>query len=340
MTSLMHREIRGIPDAVDSLLSLGASDIRRAAEALRATDPCLFITVARGSSDHVATYFKYSSELLLGIPVASVGPSVASIYGRPLRLRNAACLAVSQSGRSPDIVAMARAARDAGALTLALTNDLDADLGQSVAHPLSLHAGTERSVAATKTFVTSAVAAVWLLAELAQDDDLLDAIKALPEVLHCALAQDWSPVQTAFEGRNSAFCLGRGPAYAISNECALKLKETCLIHAESYSSAEVLHGPVSIVEDGFPVLALTAADAAEPGLAQVADDLAGKGARVFATTDQVRLATPLAWPRSAHPLTDPLVLVTSFYAMVEALAVSRGIDVDAPRHLDKVTRTT
>jgi len=297
------------------------------------------VSVARGSSDHVATYFKYASELLLGLPVASVGPSVASVYGRPLRLAGSACIAISQSGKSPDIVAMARAAQGAGALALAVTNHPDSDLAHVCDHTLNIHAGPETSVAATKTFVTSAVASLWLLAEWARDDALGDAIRGLPEALHRASLADWGAVGAALDGRASLFCLGRGPAYAMACEAALKFKETCQIHAEAYSSAEVLHGPVSLVDTGFPVIALAAGDAAEAGLVQVADDLVGKGALVFATSGKVRRATALPVARTGHPLTDPLSLVVSFYGMVEAVAVARGIDPDAPRHLNKVTQT-
>ncbi|WP_417242976.1 SIS domain-containing protein [Celeribacter sp.] len=335
----MRREVLEIPVAVDRLLRMGGDDIRRAADAIRARNPDYLVSVARGSSDHVATYLKYASELLTGTPMASIGPSIASIYNRKLNLAGSVCLSVSQSGKSPDIVEMARMARDGGALSIAMTNNPDSPLAQAADQTLNLHAGPELSVAATKTFVNSTVAGIWLLAEWAQDAALLAAITALPDALTQAVQNDWPEVQSALDGRSSIFCLGRGPAYAISNEAALKFKETCQIHAESYSSAEVLHGPVSIVDSGFPVIALTSKDAAEPALAAVADTLAQKGAKVFATSDQVKDATALNVTRTGHSLTDPICLIASFYAMVEQIAVSRGINPDAPRHLKKVTET-
>ena len=335
----MRREVLEIPVAVERLLENGGDDIRRAADAIRARAPNYMISVARGSSDHVATYLKYASELLLGTPIASIGPSIASIYNRKLNLDGSVCLSVSQSGKSPDIVEMARMAREGGALAIAMTNNPDSPLAQVSDHTLNLHAGPEISVAATKTFVNSTVAGIWLLAEWAQDQALMNAILDLPGKLEKAVHADWPEARAALGGRNSIFCLGRGPAYAISNEAALKFKETCQIHAESYSSAEVLHGPVSIVDSGFPVIALTAEDAAESALAGVADELARKGAKVFATSDKVTHAAPLKVTRTGHPLTDPIALITSFYAMVERIAASRGINPDAPRHLKKVTET-
>lgn len=335
----MRREIDEIPDAVERLLTGGAADVARIAAQARDLDPSFMISVARGSSDHVCTYLKYAFEILLGLPVASVGPSVGSIYNAPLRLKDGLCLSVSQSGKSPDIVAMTRNAQRDGALTVALTNDAASPLAQASAQTLDIHAGPELSVAATKTFVTSAVAGIWLLAEWDRNDALLKAIHDLPERLEAAARINWPEVRDAIGQRQSLFTLGRGQALSVSNEAALKFKETCQLHAESYSSAEVLHGPVSIVDEGFPVLAFAAADAAERPLAEIADNIAAKGAQVFATTSLAGTAAQLDHIRTGHALTDSLSLIVSFYSMVEAFATSRGIDPDAPRHLKKVTET-
>ncbi len=341
MTSETHmrREILEIPAAIETLLTDGQAGMTSAATALAERDPAFMISVARGSSDHAATYFKYACELVAGIPVASVGPSVASIYGRSLKLRGSACIAVSQSGKSPDIVRMSDMARQQGALTIAMTNHTDSDLAKVSSHTLDLHAGAEVSVAATKTFVTSVVSAIWLLAEWQKDDALLAAIHRLPETLEKAAFADWSALGEQIVSRPSLYCLGRGPTLAISNEAALKFKETCQLHAESYSSAEVLHGPISIVDTGFPVLALCASDQAEQPVADVADEIATKGAVVFVTSDKAKRAARLQSVRTTHPLTDPISLIVSFYAMVEQVALSRGINPDEPRHLKKVTET-
>ncbi|MEV8467005.1 SIS domain-containing protein [Fluviibacterium sp. DFM31] len=341
MTSQTHmrREILEIPAIVENLLSHEQANMKAAAKVLAERDPAFLISVARGSSDHAATYFKYATELTAGVPVASVGPSIASIYEKKLKLQGAACLAISQSGKSPDIVRMADMAREAGALTFAMTNHADSDLANVSAHTLNLQAGAELSVAATKTFVTSVVSALWLLAEWQRDEALLEAIHKLPQALEKAVTMDWSALGEQIASQPSLFCLGRGTTLAMSNEAALKFKETCQLHAESYSSAEVLHGPVSIVDQGFPVIALTAADQAEQALVDVADQIADKGAMVFATSDKVQRASRLPVAATAHPLTDPISLITSFYALVEQVAVSRGVNPDEPRHLKKVTET-
>jgi len=337
--SLMRQEVLEIPVAVERLLSLGTDKIQSAAMAVRALDPPFVVTVARGSSDHVCTYLKYATELLLGVPVASVGPSVASIYGASLKLGGSLCLSVSQSGQSPDIVEMAHAARRGKALSVAITNHMESPLAAAADYALDMRAGPEISVAATKTFVTSAVAGLLLLAEWRGDDDLRKAIHNLPKVLEIATAIDWPEVREAITPDRSLFTLGRGPVWAISNEAALKFKETCQIHAESYSSAEVLHGPVSIIDEGFPVLAFAAGDAAENAVVDIADQIASKGANVFVTSSRVKNAQAIAHCRTDHALTDPISLITSFYAMVEKVATARGINPDNPRHLKKVTET-
>ena len=337
--SFMAIEVAEIPQAAARFLDLSRDAVAAAAEAIRRSDPGLFVTVARGSSDHAATYLKYAVELAAGIPVASVGPSVASIYHRPLRLAGAACIGISQSGRSPDIVEMMRTAGDGGALTIAITNFEDAPMAEVSAHCLPLRAGEERSVAATKTFVTSVLAALALLAEWRQDDRLRDAVAGLPTAFEQALALDWSPLAARLSRAQSLFVLGRGPGFAIANEIALKFKETCGLHAESYSSAEVLHGPSAIVQAHFPVFALGVDDAALPHLVATAERLAMQGADVFLTGAEAKGAVSLPSVSGLHPLVAPLVLVVGFYAFIEALARRRGRDPDTPPYLRKATET-
>lgn len=335
----MALEVAEIPAAAARFLDRTGPAVRDAAAAMRSLDPGLLVTVARGSSDHAATYLKYAVELLAGVPVASVGPSVASVYGRPLRLKGAVCIGISQSGQSPDIVEMMQAARTGGALSVAITNSANSPMGLAADHCLDLQAGVEHSVAATKTFVTSVLAGLSLLAEWKQDAALLRALDTLPQALEKALDLDWSPLAARLARASSVYVLGRGPAFAIANESALKLKETCGLHAESYSAAEVLHGPAAIVQSQFPVLALGVQDAALPHVVTTAERLAGQGADVFLTGRAAQGATLLPSVPDLHPLVAPLVLATAFYSFVEALARRRGFDPDTPPHLRKVTET-
>lgn len=335
----MRREVLEIPQAVARLFEQSATEMERAGTALKAVDPRVLVTVARGSSDHAASFIKYAVELTTGVPVASLGPSIASIYQAPLKLAGAASLSISQSGKSPDIVAMAEAVRRSGAVAVALTNTAGSPLALAADHAIDIAAGTEKSVAATKTFVNSAVAGLGVLAHWAGDKELLSALQDLPRHLEQAVACDWTTFADALDGTSSVFVLGRGPALAIANEVALKFKETCSVHAEAYSGAEVMHGPMALVGPGFPVLALAARDKAESSIIGAADALAAKGAAAFITADGARQAARLPFAATGHPLTDPLVLIASFYAFVEAFARRRGLNPDEPRNLRKVTET-
>lgn len=338
--SHMETEVAEIPQAAARFLSESRPALLAAAQALRAADPSLVVTVARGSSDHAASYLKYVVELAAGIPVASVGPSVASVYGRALRLAGSACVGISQSGQSPDIVAMMRAAVEGGALTFAITNVEGSPLAEAAAHALPLRAGVERSVAATKTFVSSCVAGLALVAEWQEDDDLRTAVAGLPEALGAALALDWSPLAKRLADATSAYVVGRGPAFAMASEAALKLKETCGLHAEAFSAAEILHGPSAIAGAHFPVLAFAVDDAARAGVVATAARLAAQGAEVFVTGADAEGAVTLPSVAGLHPLVAPLVLIVGLYGIVPDLARQRGLDPDRPAYLRKVTETT
>ncbi|WP_269932783.1 SIS domain-containing protein [Aminobacter sp. HY435] len=335
----MRREIAEIPEATTRLLEGSAKELAETGEHLKRANPRFVTTVARGSSDHAASFLKYAIELNAGLPVASIGPSISSIYGARLKLADSACLAISQSGKSPDIVAMAEGARAGGALTIALTNTAGSPLAEASDHAIDIRAGVEKSVAATKTFVNSAVAGLAVLAHWTGDDKLLAALKALPEHFAKAVDCDWMGIAGELTDGNSLFILGRGPSYAIANEAALKFKETCAMHAESYSAAEVMHGPLALVRPGFPVLALAARDASEPSIAEAADGLADRGAAIHITSSLARKAKVLPHVATGHPLTDPLMLIASFYGFVEAFARHRGLNPDSPPNLRKVTET-
>ena len=339
LASRMREEVEEIPVAVQRLLDNSAGQIERAAADLERIDPQLFVTIARGSSDHGAAFLKYVYEIYAGIPVASLGPSVASIYGSTLKLDRVGGLAISQSGKSPDIVESARKSVLGGATTIALTNDDSSPLAETCTHTIDICAGPETSVAATKTFVNCIVSGLMLLAAWKKDQSLLAALQRLPEQCEQAVHCDWDNLNDRMVRENSLYVLGRGPGFAVACEMALKFKETCQIHAEAYSSAEVLHGPVSIVSSGFPVLALAARDASRSAVVAACGDLVGNGADVFAAGDKIIGTITLPTVATSHPVTDPLVQIVSFYAFIEKLARRRGRNPDQPPHLRKVTET-
>lgn len=337
--TFMEREVREIPLAAARLIDEGAGEAERFAQAFLRRQPKLMTTIGRGSSDHAAYFLKYAFEISLGIPVASLGPSLASLYGARLRLDDAASIAISQSGKSPDIVALAEAAGTAGALSVSIVNDISSPLATASAHVIDMAAGPETSVAATKSFVNSILAGLMVLSRIGKDSALSSAIAGLPDRLEEALSHDWRPLSDHLATRSSMFVLGRGPAIAIAHEAALKMKETCAVHGEAYSAAEVLHGPVEIVDEDFPVLVFNAGDRSGPATAEVAREIAASGGRVFMTGAAEPSVTPLGVSGTGHFLTDALVQIVTFYVFAEAHARRLGRNPDTPRHLKKVTET-
>ena len=336
----MREEIDEIPVAAQRLVDWLSPMLPAIGSTLRARNPTFVTTIARGSSDHAAAFVKYAIELKAGLAVASVGPSVASIYGARLSLDNALCISISQSGQSPDIVALQKAASEGGALTVSLTNDEKAPLAVQSDLAVDIRAGVEKGVAATKTYVNSVLSGLLLLAAWTRDEELMKALEKLPGQLEKAVSLDWSSIRPDIENGRSLFILGRGPSLAIAHEAALKFKESCNLHAEAYSAAEVLHGPVSLVGSGFPVLALAARDKAEEATVSTAERMAGDGAAVHITSARAVKAQSLPFVDTGHPLTDALALIVPFYGFVEALARGMGLDPDRPEKLKKVTETT
>ncbi|CAM5770200.1 glucosamine--fructose-6-phosphate aminotransferase [Labrys miyagiensis] len=333
-STLMAAEIAEAPAALARFFDAEGANLARIGAKLRDLSPAYAVTCARGSSDNTAGYFKYLSEILSGVPVASVGPSVASIYKASLRLQGAVVVSVSQSGKSPDIVALQARAKEAGAFSVAIVNDASSPLATEADAVLPLHAGPERSVAATKTCLSSAAVLAALIAEWHQDKALQEGVRALPAAFEAALSADWSPALPVFEKAQSAYVIGRGPAFPIAQEAALKLKETAVLHAEAYSGAEVMHGPLQLVDSGFPVLAFRPEDAAFAAMGEAIDRMRGAGANVF-----VAGGGGLPFRSSGHALLDPLAMLVSFYGLAEKVARGRGHDPDRPSRLRKVTET-
>ena len=338
--TFMAAEIAEAGAAVRRQLDANRSATATVAARLRAEAPDFVVTIARGSSDHAALFLKHVVELKLGLACASLGPSVASLYHAPLRLRGAAAIAISQSGRSPDIVAMQRAAKAAGATTVALVNDDASPLARDADAALPLRAGPEHSVAATKTMIASLVAGVSLVAHWAQDRPLTEGLDKLPALIEAARGEPDPQAVATLARAASLFVIGRGPTFPVAEEAALKLKETCAIHAEAFSSAEVLHGPAGIITPGFPVLGFAPVDEARGGFFETVDRLASFGAAPLLVDVEAHAKWPtLVAPDAGHAMLTPIAALHAFYRVAEATARARGRNPDEPPHLMKVTRT-
>ena len=305
---------------------------------LRKKKPRAVITIARGSSDHAATFARYLIETQLGILTSSLAPSISSVYEAKLDLENVVCLAVSQSGKSPDLIKSVETAKAAGAFVIAFINAPGSPLEQISDVTLPLMAGPELSVAATKSFILTLTAVLQLVADWSADPALADAVASLPGGLAQAWRQDWSAAVEALKPARNLFVVGRGLGFGLACEAALKFKETCGLHAEAFSSAEVQHGPMALVTQGFPVLAFAQRDVTLAGLAELAGRFAERGATVLLAGAEAPGAVSLP-VISGHPAIEPVLLIQSFYRMAAQLSVARGFDPDRPPHLNKVTST-
>jgi glucosamine--fructose-6-phosphate aminotransferase (isomerizing) len=334
----MREEVRAAPEAVARQQAALAPAIADLVAFLRRRPPDLVVTCARGSSAHAATFGKHLIERHLGFPVAAAAPSIASVYERRLRLRRQLFLTISQSGRSDDLIAMARSAKASGALTVAIANDTDSPLARVCDVVLPMGAGRELSVAATKTFVTAASALLRLVAGWHGAATIDAALGRLPQRLADAAELDWEEAADMIAEAPSLAVLGRGPTLAIAREAALKLKETCAVPAEAFSGAEFLHGPVALVSPRHPVLMLMPGDAARRGMCQLASRLRRAGSPLLvAGAGHAHGQLPVL--AADHPDVDAVCLIQSFYALTLRLAGMLGVDVDHPRQLRKVTRT-
>jgi glutamine---fructose-6-phosphate transaminase (isomerizing) len=334
----MYCEAEQAPEVVRQQLAANSERLERLGDRLRQLAPRAVVTCARGSSDHAATFAKYLIETRLNILTSSAAPSVTSVYEATPDLAGTVFLAISQSGASPDLLATVRAARSAGALIVALVNAESSRLAHAADFTVPLCAGIERSVAATKSYIASLSAIVQLVGSWARDAQLLQALAGAPALLERAWSLDWSPAVTRLRPATDLYVIGRGLGLGVAQEAALKFKETCGLHAEAVSSAEVRHGPMALIRAGFPVLIFSQNDETRAGVESLATELAARGADVmFAGVSSSRGETLPT--QAADSVLEPMLIVQSFYRMVNALALARGRNPDQPPYLNKVTET-
>ncbi|MDO7898168.1 SIS domain-containing protein [Pseudomonas citrulli] len=339
MTSTMLEEALASHEAVARQLQQLDPTLQELAGRLRRQPPQVAMTVARGSSDHAASYFAYLTMQQLGLPVASLPMSVVTMQQAPLKVSGQVAFGFSQSGQSPDLVNSLRLLRKRGALSVALVNATDSPLEAACEFSVPLCAGVESSVAATKSFIATLSASARLVAHWKDDAELLEAGNALPDGLREAARQDWQPAIQGLRDCQRLMVIGRGAGFAIAQEAALKFKETSAIQAEAFSSAEVRHGPMALIDENYPLLVFAPRGAEQAGVLSLAADMRQRGARVLLAAPDDIAERDLTLVRAEHPSLDPILAIQSFYPMAAHLAVARGLDPDQPRHLHKVTRT-
>lgn len=331
MTStLMAQEAAQSPAVIAQQLTDNLVLCQKLAADIRAFNPSLVYIIGRGSSDHAGVFAKYLIEIEMGIPVSSSAPSVYSVYNKKLKLNKALVLVISQSGGSPDIIAQAKAAKASGALTIALVNTPDSPLSGIVDAELPLRAGEELAIAATKSYLATLSGILQLVACWKQDEYLLNSLKDLPAQLTSAIT---SPTKLTYDFvADLAHCvvLGRGLGYAVSREIALKLKEVCGVHAEAFSSAEFLHGPVTLVEKSLSVIDVSVCDESQSAHETIMTDINSRGSRTICIGLSIE---------GTHPRCMPLIILQRFYIDIELIARQMGLNPDKPAGLKKVTKT-
>jgi glucosamine--fructose-6-phosphate aminotransferase (isomerizing) len=326
------------PHVVQIQLDATRAAIRALGEKLRERPPRAVVTCARGSSDHAATYAKYLIETRARLLVSSAAPSTSSVYAAGPALEDTLFLVISQSGASADLLASAQAAKESGALVVALVNAEGSPLSRVADCTIPLWAGPEKSVAATKSFIASLAAIAHLIAQWREDSELERGLLQMPAALSRAWQFDWSDAVPYLAEAESLYVVGRGIGLGIAQEAALKLKETCGMHAEAFSAAELKHGPLALVRRGFPVLMFVQNDETRERTQQFATELVALGAEVFIAGYAVDGATTLPTERG-HPAIEPILMIQTFYRMLDRLARARGRDADRPPNLHKVTVT-
>ena len=341
--SLMARETAEAAQVCARQVAANRDLMRDLGRRLRGLDAPFAATLARGSSDQAAAFAKVLFETRVATPTLSQSPSLGALYGATSpRFRGVPVFAISQSGRSPDLIRAAEDARRVGAFVIAVVNDAGSPLASLADFTIPVEAGPERSVAATKSFIATLVALTHLTAEWGGDAAALERLHSIGELLAGAAATDWTAAVTPLADAQSLLVLGRGFTLPIAGEAALKLKETAGLHAEAFSVAEVAHGPMTLVGEGDPVLVFGPSDQAREGLRERIADFAARGARVIAAgepSDVDGAAVILPSAPGGNPALDAIAQIQSFYVLAERLAVARGRDPDHPPHLSKVTRT-
>lgn len=344
----MEIEARQAPQVVAAQIKENGHVLRELCARLNKNPPKFAMTIARGSSDHACAFAKYLLETYFNLVTASAAPSVLTLYGSELNVKNALVIGISQSGKSPDICDLMQAARNKGAITLAIVNDIGSPLAKAAEYVTPMMAGKEQAVAATKSYIASLAILVQLITFWSQDKTLLEVIGRLPERLSVALTMDWSLAISKLKLANDTLVLGRGYGFPIAQEAALKFKETAVLHAEAFSGAEVLHGPFALIKKAHPYLLFTQHDNSLEGMLNLSKKIKSLGGDCMLAISPNKYTDALAkeasslilpLPEALHPICDPLLAIQAFYLMVGKLAVERGFDPDKPEHLRKITET-
>jgi glutamine---fructose-6-phosphate transaminase (isomerizing) len=342
--SRMLAEIRQQPEALERTLKGAAPAVAALRRVLQKRRPRLIILVARGTSDNAALFGRYLIEITTGIPASLAAPSITTLYGAELDYRDTLVVALSQSGESTDTNLVLERARSRGALTLGITNERASTLAGMAEHVFLVRAGAERSVAATKTY-TGQLVLLYLLASVLGGNLHASDLDRLPAAVSSALRLESQigELSERYRFMRQTVVVGRGLNYANAFEFSLKLMETCYVVAERFSPADLLHGPIALVEQGFPVFAFAPPGATWGSVSEVLGKLRKVGAEIVAITDsgnrQVDACATkvIRLPRKLKEALTPIPYIVPAQLFAAYLAEQKGLDPDRPRTLRKIT---
>ncbi|GHO83542.1 SIS domain-containing protein [Dictyobacter formicarum] len=343
MSSLLEQEIHSQPEVIARLLDKETRHIQQIVAQLPGFDYILI--AARGSSDHAATYAKYAWATMARYPIALAAPSLQTLYDAPPRMNNALVVGISQSGQSPDIVAVLEEGKRQGRPTIAITNDSNSALAKAADHVVELHAGQERSVAATKTYTAQLAVMMLFAASWSGDQQRLAELQQVPDAIASILqnAAEIAQRTERYRYMNQCVVVGRGYNYATSFELALKLKELTYVMATAYSSADFRHGPIATIEEGLPTILAMPGGAAFADMIELAKDLQQRQAELLIISDTeeaLKLAqTPFAIPTGIPEWLSPITAIIPGQLFGLHLTLTKRLQPDTPRGLNKITLT-
>lgn len=341
----MLNEIRQQPDVIADLVERNRDPVKKLADNIRRRNIDGVILAARGTSDNAATFGKYLIELINGVPACLAAPSIVTLYGAKLRLDRALAIGISQSGKAVDVVEYISSAKEMGALTVAITNERDSALANAADHVLPCHAGVERSVAATKTYTSTLGALYMLSGAWAGRENMADGLLHSADLMRQALTMDerLAALSERYRFMQECFVIARGLNHATAAETALKLAETSYVGAKPYSSADFLHGPIAVVDEGFPCFLIAPEGKAFGAMVDTAEILQAKKAEtvIFSSATEIlkKATVPVRVPVEVDEIYSPLIYVMAGQMLACHLAQTKNHDPDHPRGLSKITVT-
>ena len=339
VTTKMRKEALEATDVVERQFRENKSMLENISHELKLIDPYSIVSIARGSSDHAAQYLNYLTMAKLGKLPTSLSMSILTLYQTQLDISRSIGIAISQSGQSPDVVNPLKYFSEHGPGSIALVNDINSPLAKIAKWTVPLHAGPEKSVAATKSFIASLSASAHLVGSWKNDKNLLNGLERLPDDLKLAQECDWSSAISTLKNAKRIMVVGRGFGLSLALEAALKFKETCSIQAEAFSAAEIKHGPQALIENGYPLIVFANRGPALHSMLELADDMKSRGAKVILAAPSFVKEKDLLIHSAYCEDLDILSAAQSFYLMIEELSRSLGLNPDEPRHLSKITKT-